>query len=317
MILKIQFSHKLICETRMKFDDIEAFLAVVRFQSLNVAAESLQLTQSAITRRLQSFEESLGTVLLDRNTKPMKPTPIGWRVYERCQGVMREIDSLRELVAEDANPSGTLRIGVPQTVGDAVLLDALQNLKGRFPDLQVQVAHGWGGHLVQRVEHRELDAAAVLFPAGKVFPEGVVGQSLARMPLVMVGPKGASLRKRCKLADCQAQGWVLNPDGCGFRAGLQRALAEQGLSLKVNLEIFGTDLQLGLVASGMGLGLVPAPLLQNSRHRDQLEVLSVSDFKPMIDLWLVRAAFVGNLQFAIDLFGDTVTQGMQGQPDAA
>ncbi|GGJ84795.1 LysR family transcriptional regulator [Pseudomonas matsuisoli] len=301
----------------MKIDDIEAFLAVVRFQSLSAAAESLHLTQSAITRRLQSFEESLGAVLLDRNTKPMKPTAMGSRVFERCQGVMREIDSLRELVAEDANPSGTLRIGVPQTVGDAVLLEALQRLKTCFPELQVQVAHGWGGHLVQRIEHRELDAAAVLFPAGKVFPEGVVGRSLARMPLVIVGPKGSASRKRCKLADCQPEGWVLNPDGCGFRAGLQRALAERGLNLKVNLEIFGTDLQLGLVANGMGLGLVPAPLLQNSRHRDRLDVLNVSDFKPMIDLWLARAAFVGNLQGAVEVFGETVARGLKAEPEVA
>jgi len=294
----------------MKIDDIQAFLAVVRLQSLSVAAESLQLTQSAVTRRLQSLEESLGAILLDRHTKPMKPTAIGLRVYERCQGVMREVDSLHELVNEDALPSGTLRLGVPQTVGDAVLLDALHALKQRFADLHVQVVHGWGGQLVQRIQHRELDAAAALFPAGKVFPDGVVGHSLARMPLLVVGAKGLDFGKRCKLADCQGEGWVLNPDGCGFRAGLSHALAEQGLSLKLNLETFGTDLQLGLAASGMGLGLVPAPLLQHSRHREQLQVLQVADFKPMVDLWLVHAAFVGNLQGAIRLFGESVAQGM-------
>lgn len=294
----------------MRIDDIDAFIAVVRSQSLGVAAEALQLTQSAITRRIQNFEEALGAVLLDRHTKPMKPTAIGWRVYERCQAVMREVDTLRELVAEDASPSGTLRLGVPQTIGDAVLLEALQGMKARFPELQVQVAHGWGGNLVQRIERRELDAAAVLFPAGKVFPEGVSGRSMAQMSLVVVGAKGALARKRCKLAECQAQGWVLNPDGCGFRAGLQRALAEQGQGLKVNLEIFGTDVQLGLVASGMGLGLVPEPLLRGSRHRDRLEVINVSDFRPVIDLWLVQAAFVGNLQGAVELFGDVVAQGL-------
>ncbi|PVZ20768.1 MULTISPECIES: LysR family transcriptional regulator [unclassified Pseudomonas] len=294
----------------MKIDDIDAFIAVVRSQSLSVAADALQLTQSAITRRLQNFEEALGAVLLDRHTKPMKPTAIGWRVFERCQAVMREVEALRELVAEDAAPSGTLRLGVPQTIGDAVLLEALQGMKARFPELQVQVAQGWGGNLVQRIERRELDAAAVLFPAGKLFPEGVIGQSLAQMSLVVVVAKGACARKRCKLADCQGQGWVLNPDGCGFRAGLQRALAEKGQSLKVSLEIFGTDLQLGLVANGMGFGLVPEPLLQRSRHRDRLEVISVSDFRPVIDLWLVQAAFVGNLQGAVDLFGEVVTQGL-------
>ncbi|KRW62097.1 LysR family transcriptional regulator [Pseudomonas sp. TTU2014-080ASC] len=292
----------------MKIDDIDAFVAVIRLQSLSHAAEALQLTQSAITRRLQNLEESLGVELLDRNTKPLKPTPMGLRVYEQCCAIQREVDALRELVTSDAMPTGSLRLGVPQTVGDTLLLEALQRLQNTYPDLHVQVSNGWGSGLLKRLENGELDAVAALFPAGKVFPEGLHGQSLARMGLVVVAPKGTASKRSYKLADCQSHGWVLNPDGCGFRAGLQRALAEQGMNLSVNLEIFGTDLQLGLVANGMGLGLVPEPLLEGSRHRDQLEVLNVSDFKPMIDLWLVRAAFVGNLQGAIGLFGEVISE---------
>ena len=49
----------------MKIDDIDAFVAVIRNASLSQAAESLGLTQSAITRRVQSLEESLGVALLD------------------------------------------------------------------------------------------------------------------------------------------------------------------------------------------------------------------------------------------------------------
>ncbi len=286
----------------MKIDDLDAFVAVIRCQSTSLAAEALQLTQPAITRRVQNFEEDLGANLLDRNTKPLKPTPMGWRVYEQCKAILREIDSLRELVANDGPPSGALRIGVPQTIGDVVLLDALQQIRNEFPDLRTQVINGWGSHLISKMENGELDAAAALFPAGKVFPEGIASHSIGRMQLQVVAAKGSLRKRNCKLADCHQHGWVLNPDGCGFRAGLQRALTEQGLTLQINLETFGTELQLGLVASGMGLGLVPAPLLANSNHRDRLDIISVSDFKPVIDLWLLQPRFLGNLQGPVDLF---------------
>ena len=59
----------------MKLDEIEAFVAVVRSQSLSQAADSLALTQPAVTRRIQNFEEALGVELLDRNTKPLKGLP--------------------------------------------------------------------------------------------------------------------------------------------------------------------------------------------------------------------------------------------------
>lgn len=292
----------------IKIDDIAAFVAVMRSESISQAAESMQLTQPAITRRLQNFEESLGATLFDRHTKPLKPTAIGMRVYEQCRIILREVEALSELVASGGEPTGLLRLGVPQTIGDVVLLDALPQLKQHYPALQTQVSNGWGSALLGKIELGELDAGCALFPAGKVFPEGIRGQSLLRMKLLVVAAKGTVKRKQGKLADCHARGWVLNPDGCGFRAGLQRALAEQGLIFRLNLETFGTESQLGLVANGQGLGLVPEPLLYDSQHRDELDVINVADFKPLIDLWLIQPRYIGNLQGPVQLFGSIVAE---------
>jgi len=301
----------------MKTDDIEAFVAVVRSQSISQAADLLTLTQPAITRRVQNLEQALGVALFDRNTKPLKPTAIGLQVYQLCLAILREMDALRELVARDAPPSGVLRLGVPQTLGDMMLLDALKHLRSMFPDLRTHVVTGWGGYLVGGIERGELDAAVALFPAGKVFPDSVVGESIGKLELVAVCPKADVSKKPLRLADCASQGWVLNPDGCGFRAGLQRTLADQGLSLNVNLETFGTELQLGLVADGMGLGLVPRLLLERSVHRDQLAVLPLKDFKPVMDLWLLYPRFLGNLQVAVNAFGTWVAGALKPAQAAA
>jgi DNA-binding transcriptional LysR family regulator len=128
---------------------------------------------------------------------------------------------------------------------------------------------------------------------------------------VIVCAKDRLPKKPVKLADCYEQGFVLNPDGCGFRAGLQRTLADQGLHLKVNLETFGTELQLGLVADGMGLGLVPRPLLERSAHRDLLAVMPVKDFRPVMDLWLMYPRFLGNLQAPVASFGKLVADALR------
>jgi len=301
----------------MKTDDIDAFVAVVRCQSISQAADSLALTQPAITRRVQNLEQALGVELFDRNTKPLKPTAIGLQVYQKCLAILREMDGLRDLVALDTPPKGVLRLGVPQTIGDIVLLNALKQLRGQFPELRAQVVTGWGGDLINKTERGELDAAAALFPAGKVFPENIVGQSLGKLELVAVCAKADLPKKPVKLADCYHRGWVLNPDGCGFRAGLQRTLADQGLNLKVNLETFGTELQLGLVADGMGLGLVPRPLLERSAHYENLAVLPLKDFKPVMDLWLIYPRFLGNLQAAVNAFGGQVAQALRRERDAA
>lgn len=298
----------------MKIDDIDAFVAVIRNASLSQAAESLGLTQSAITRRVQSLEESLGVELLDRNTKPLKPTAAGRRVFEQCLRVLREVDGLRELVASDTTPSGILRLGVPQSIGEVVLLEALRQLAGEYPELRAQVSSGWGSHLLARLENADLDAAVVLFPPSKVFPDDLGATPLGRVELCVVASKDSDVRAR-RLLDCYQHGWVLNPDGCGFRAGLQRALADQGLTLQLNLETFGSELQLGLVAEGRGLGLVPAPAIARSRYRDQLRTLELEDFQPLIQLWLVRPRLLGNLETPARLFGAAVARGLDISPD--
>jgi transcriptional regulator, LysR family len=65
-------------------------------------------------------------------------------VFEQCLRVLREVDGLRELVAGDSAPSGVLRLGVPQSIGEVVLLEALRQLAGEYPDLRAQVSSGWG-----------------------------------------------------------------------------------------------------------------------------------------------------------------------------
>lgn len=290
----------------MKIDDLSAFVAVVRHQSVSAAAEALGLTQSAITRRVQSFETDLGTELLDRSVKPPRPNAAGRLVFEQCGRVLGEIERLRALVRQDQAPSGLLRLGLIQTIGDVVLLDTLARLNGRFPELHTEIASGWGGQLLAQLERGEIDAALALFPSTKVLPEGLHGRTLGRIELAVVAKKGSMPKRTYRLADCCETGWVLNPDGCGFRAGLERALLDQGLPFKVNLETFGADLQLGLVAGGMGLGLMPLPILERSRHRTMLDVVRVSDFRPLLDIWVIQPALPASLQQAVDFFADAV-----------
>ncbi|MCA8412504.1 MAG: LysR family transcriptional regulator [Burkholderia multivorans] len=272
----------------MKISDIDAFAAVVRCQTLSQAAAELGMTQPAITRRVQNLEEALGVTLLDRNTKPPRPTDIGRQVFDQCRAILREVDALRELTAARRPPAGAFRIGITQGLGERMLPELIARLASRWPALATQVTTAWGGVLVERIARRELDAALVFLASEMVLPPAVEGERLLATRLVAIGRKGDWPRRSYRLADCHARGWVLNPDGCGFRAGLRRALDAQGLPMPVALDAYGRDLQLQSVANGIGIGLMPLPLVECSPLRDALEIVPLADFKPQIDLWLLR-----------------------------
>ena len=301
----------------MKTEDLRAFDAVVRHGSLSEAARVMSLTQPAITRRIQNLEEALGAQLLDRSTKPPLPSVLGLRVHQQTRAALREIDALASLVATDAAPTGQLRLGLTHSMGSLGLIDVLSGLQRAFPDVRMQISTDWSARLVDRVAHGKLDAATVFLPAKTLLPEGLGGQRLASTEVLVVAPQGRFAQRAGKLAGSAAAGWILNPEGCGFRASLQRGLADLGLPFQLVLETFGSELQLGLVAAGMGLGFVTRRSLEASRYADAVDVLTPRDFKLVVDVWLVGPAHQGNLHRPVQHFGELVAASFHAPASAS
>ena len=144
-------------------------------------------------------------------------------------------------------------------------------------------------------------------PAQQSFDEGYSGRLLCPLEVVPIVGRRLNLRAS-SLRECAEQGWILNPDGCGLRAGLIRELQSQGLRLKLNVESAGEQLQIALVAQGLGPGLVPRAALANSPWRDEIAVLNLSDFQPAVSLWLIHAQYLANLQAPLTFFASKVVQ---------
>lgn len=304
----------------MKIEDMEAFVAVVRNRSLSRAAQDMGVPQPILTRRVQGFESEPGVALFDRQTKPMRPTALGLRLYEPCRAVLQSVDAVRELAASDLPPAGGLRLGITQGLGELTLLPLLSGLRRRWPELTPRASTGWSAQLAERIDSDELDAAVVFQGRGKPLPRSVEGRVLQANRLVVLGPRGAWRGRSHRLEECSDAGWVLNPDGCGFRAGLQRALAEKGLQLRVRLDTHARDLQLRSVEQGLGLGLLPLPLFERSGFSDRLDIVAVSDFEPEVELCLMHRKALGRLQDPVDHFAASVMRmlvGEEAQAEAA
>ncbi len=290
----------------MRIDDIDALLATVQFSSLNQAAEYLGITQSAITRRLQRLEQELNVTLLERQTRPLTLTAAGHRVYEQCLSIKRETKKLYSLLDPQGEPrarcvSACRRVSARLPAGGAV---------GAEPAVSRTVAADhlrWSGQLQRRLENGELDGMLAMGPAQQSFAEGYSGRLLCPLEVVPIVGRRLNLRAS-SLRECAERGWILNPDGCGLRAGLIRELQSQGLRLTLNVESAGAQLQIALVAQGLGLGLVPRAALASSPWRDEVAVLSLSDFQPAVSLWLIHAQYLANLQPPLTFFASKVVQ---------
>lgn len=292
----------------MNLDDVEAYIAVIRHQSISQAAVHLSVTQSAISKRIQSLERALNLRLLDRNVKPPVPTQVGLKVYEHCLDIMRAVDGLRTFASGNTQLASGLRLGMTQAVCDLVLADILRLQRRNWPELALRTTTGWANYIIDELSSQRLDAGIVLMPAHKIFPRNVIARPLGQVEMAVIAPSGFGDRAQYRLATLHQVGWILNPDGCGFRAELQRALSQQNLPLQVNLDTFARETQLQMVAEGMGLGLVPRPFVEASHWRDRLQTLTLTDFALGAELWLCHAPLSARLESVIEAFGDIAAQ---------
>jgi DNA-binding transcriptional LysR family regulator len=291
-------------------DNLKALAAVIDHKSLTKAATKLHLTQSAISRRIQQLEEDVDGILLDRAQRPPAVTALGWRVYEQALPILRAVEDLRALARDDAEPNGTLRLGVSHAVGDVILAEAVERLAADFPNLDVRLRTGWGDSLAQQVADGDLDAAIMLLaPAGRP-AQPLMGHAIVSVDLAIVQSRRRPLvAQTVTIGELAKQGWILNPLGCGYRAMLERAMDERAGSLHVVIDTHGTEIQLRMVAAGLGLGLVPRSVLSASPYRDEIAIVDVEGFSLTQEIWLVHLKEFGNLTRAIDRLAETVAAG--------
>ena len=270
----------------MTLQEVEAFTAVVETGSVVAAASRLHLTQPAVSRRVQSLEESLGELLLDRKSKPPKPTPAGRRAYGLARRLLASADDLRQAFGAPET-GGEFRFGATPRLTDLVLAEVINGLRHDHPKLELHASTAWSEPLLERVLAGSLDAALLSLPLDFQAPAGVEARRLGVLGGTVIAARSERFPASLTLSGLGGRGWVLNNDGCSLRGALQRAFKAHGLPFEVAAEATGVDLQLSLVAQGVGLGFVTDGMLERSAHRKELRKIEVRDFKPKLGAWLI------------------------------
>jgi DNA-binding transcriptional LysR family regulator len=280
-------------------DEIRTFVVLAELGSLQRAAERLFLTPSAVTRQIQRLEATLETPLLDRRVKPGRITREGRAVLDGGRHMLRIMDDLKASGSKDAEPSGNFRVGLSHALAQPSLVASIQRLTSRFPRLQPVLSTHLRQQLVDQVRTGELDVALAFLSADDTMPGDLPSSVLAAERLVLVRARGPQPRPRrsskSKDRDLDAR-WVLNPPGCFIRRSLEAKLRELGSPFEVASEINNIDMQLSLVASGIGLGLIPSRFLASHPKRRRLERVTRSGISIEASIVFMQAGHLGRLE---------------------
>jgi DNA-binding transcriptional LysR family regulator len=123
------------------FSGLEAFARVVEAGSFTGAAARLQTAKSSVSDTVRALEERLGVRLLERTTRRVHPTEAGRLLYARCQRLLDEATAARaEARAMRSAPSGAIRVAVPDSFGERLIVPGLGHFLAKFPAIRVELA---------------------------------------------------------------------------------------------------------------------------------------------------------------------------------
>jgi len=120
-----------------KFEDLQAFVAVVEAGTFTAAADRLGLAKSAVSRRVSALEERLGVQLLRRTTRVLNLTDTGHSFYEHSARILADLDEAEAAVQQEHGElRGTLRVALPLSFGVRHMCKPIAAFSHRHPSLK-------------------------------------------------------------------------------------------------------------------------------------------------------------------------------------
>lgn len=249
----------------MDFQALRALLAVVDTGSVSDAAVSLHLTQSAVSKRLQSLEASLGVPVLDRLGRRLVLTEAGERFVPHARQVLQAADEARRAIepATGDELGGRLAIATSHHIGLHRLAEPLRRFVAAHPKVELAVEFVDSEDGCKAVEHGQIELAIVTLPLSPA--PALKLQPVWDDPLAFVVHKNHPLATRStidltELADHPA---VL-PDRSTFtHRVIAAALARANTHPQVRMTTNYLETIKMLVEIGLGWSALPATMVDS------------------------------------------------------
>jgi LysR family nitrogen assimilation transcriptional regulator len=231
----------------MDLRQLRYFVAVAERGGFGAAASALNVAQSALSRHVRLLEHELGGALLERGARGVAVTESGKVLLARGRWLLGTLDDIKaEVLTENREPSGTVRLGAPSSLADNFYAPLARLFAERFPRAQLELSDGLTEEMTDRLLRAELDLAIVTGPRPN---DHLDYEVLVVEQVFLIGPPGDRLLERGSLTRK-----AFNQLPTAVRP-LSRSIfpATTRSSLKVESM---TPLK-QMVAAGLGYGLLP------------------------------------------------------------
>ena len=272
----------------MELLDLQYFVSIADTGSFTKSALQTNVAQSALSRRVRDLEAELGTALFYRNGRGVMLTEAGETFRTRARSILAEVEALRQDMRKTSGDlDGTVKLGVPPSVGLVLLAPLLQQIRADHPKIRMRVLEGFSGHVAEWLTAGRVDLAVLykmksstLLDAEHLLFEDMYLISAASAPRIGSGPT-------VRLADIAGEELALPGLPHGLRMLVDGAALHAQIRLTIAMELETLPTIRDLVAGGTIRTILPLTAVQAELASGKLIAQQITD--PVISRELILA----------------------------
>ncbi len=267
--------------------DLKLFVAIADAGNLSRGAAHSHLAPSSASHRVARLEAAFGTPLLIREARGVRLTPAGEVLRDGARHTLARLEQLHADLAPFASGvRGQVSLWANTNATNIFLPEDLADYLHDHPQVRVTLKEAGSPDIVYAVAQGEAQIGVV---AGDVSTGELHVAPYRFDRLVLIVPPGDRLGSRARVGfgEVVDAPFVALHAGTGIHTFLMNKAAELGRHLDVRIQVHGFDAVIGMVAAGVGYGLVPQSSVQRTRRPHQVVMLALEDDWARRDLRLL------------------------------
>ncbi|HHQ4602751.1 TPA: LysR substrate-binding domain-containing protein [Aeromonas veronii] len=239
---------------KLTLQQLKVFATIARYGNLGLAANELCLSKGAVSQSLQELERQLSTPLFDRIHPRLQLNNEGRLLQPAAEELLTRMQDIENLFSPDAEPSGQLRLGASQTIGNYLLPTLLASSKqelGLPPKVTINNTH----LLCHALANFELDMALI---EGENHHPDLLAEPWLQDEMLVVAPPGHPLasKKELSLSRLGDETWVLREAQSGSREQFIQQIQPELPRWQPGLELNTLEAVMLAVEKGLGISFI-------------------------------------------------------------
>lgn len=233
---------------------LKNFLVIARHKSVAAASREIGLTPAAAGQQIQQLEEEIGIELFDRTKRSLTLNANGRAVIEPIQEIVARYESLGSNLKSGL--SGTIVIGALVSSLMGAFGKTLNELKLRYPDLEIKLIAGLSSNFLDQIIEGTIDAAIVT-ESPFALPQTMQWTELYKEPMILISPNTGN-NKNKSTASLDPQLPFIRFERNTWTGHLvDQTIKANKLSIQEGMELNSVEAIIELVRQGLGYSIVP------------------------------------------------------------